>query len=536
MERYASRHGSSLGAGGGASVVAPSVPAAPARPAVSIARRTVRSACFRAFTLALLLVPLDAAAARASDEAAFKDLKSRYEKLARNQDDDANRERRHLLLQSFDYLDQKACRTFLRKAYGEENTSDNRIAAVQILAASGDPKDLEFLLNAFKKEKAAGPPIALGEGIGYTPETSAGAVSAWIGAQLSKQKGEPLRSLLEGLGALGDASGYAPLLALGDKIARAEQFERLVALGACGKAASVAVLAKYAASMDDEVRLAAATGLASTGDAASAPHLEALLRDRNPRVVEQAAKGLADLRHAASVPALAEAFAGAPLRTKEAVRAALRALTEKDFGHDGEAWKAGAAAKPLPVLPKFFGIEVASDRVVGLLDLSRSMDWKGRLDRAREGMTAFVQSLPDDTSFDLVGVGRTPVPFAERMTAGPGPKQQAAEWIGKQLTGGGGFDLREALLHVLRSRPDADTLVLATDSYPWGDARDDTPLEVLQEFRRENRGRRIRVHVAFVAPGGRYVESEPVPEEYQDRKGLMQLLAESTGGSFVAIE
>lgn len=480
------------------------------------------------------LAPLSSEA-RGADEAAFKDLKSRYDKLARNQDDNATRERRKILLESFDFRALKTCRTFLRKAYGDENTADNRIAAVQVLAASGDPKDVEFLLSAFKKEKSDGPQIALGEGIGYTDPEQAPAVSAWIGPQLAKSKGEPLRALLEGLGTLADPSGHAPTLALGDKLARAEQYERLIALGACGKAAAVPVLRKYADSPDGAIQLGATAGLARAGVPEALPVLIGLLRSRDGRVVEEAAAALAAAKHAEAAGPIADAFEGASLRTREALRAALKDLTGKDFGHDAEAWRKGAAGKAAPAVPKFFGTPVPSDRAVGILDLSRSMDWKSRLARARDGLAEWVGNLPDDATFDLVGGARTPVPFSERMVTGPAARQQAAEWIERQLTGGG-FDLRESLLYVLRSRPEADTIVLATDSAPWGDSNEDTPLAVLEEFRRENRMRRLRVFVAFVAPGGRYEESEQYPEEFEDRKLLLRLLAETSGGTFTAIE
>ena len=46
----------------------------------------------------------------------------------------------------------------------------------------------------------------------------------------------------------------------------------------------------------------------------------------------------------------------------------------------------------------------------------------------------------------------------------------------------------------------------------------------------------LQVHVAFVAPGGRYIESETEADEYQDRKDILKQFAEGTGGKFVAVE
>jgi hypothetical protein len=59
---------------------------------------------------------------------------------------------------------------------------------------------------------------------------------------------------------------------------------------------------------------------------------------------------------------------------------------------------------------------------------------------------------------------------------------------------------------------------------------------VTQAFRRANRIRRLRVFVAFTAPAGRYVTSEPDAGEYEDRKDLLKQFAEMTGAEFQAFE
>ena len=175
-----------------------------------------------------------------------------------------------------------------------------------------------------------------------------------------------------------------------------------------------------------------------------------------------------------------------------------------------------------------------SDRAVALLDLSGSMDEQGRLDRARDGVVDWISSLPSDWWFGVYGVTRTPEAFGETWQSGA-ERAAAVKWTRERLTGGG-FDLKEALATVPVERLGVDTLLVATDSDPFGDRNEDTPLEVMQIFRQANRLWRVRLHIAFVAPGGRNVTREVYPEVYDDRKRLLEQFARQTGGTFVAVE
>ncbi|MCG3133042.1 MAG: hypothetical protein HMLKMBBP_00133 [Planctomycetes bacterium] len=475
------------------------------------------------------------ATAGASDETAFKALKKEYDDLAKNQDDAAIRGRTWAILRCFDYLDQKACRKWLRDAYGDERAPDPRTAVALMLPAGGDPKDTEFLLGAFKKEKSPGPVIALGEGLSYVPEAGAAAMAAALNAQLARQKGEPQRSLIEGIGWLAQESSLQPLVALGDKLPRLEAYERLVAIGSCGKAKAVPFLQPHLASLEGDVRLAAVTGLALSGAPEALPLVADRLSDLDPRVVEEAANAVGKAKFADAKDALVGALSGAPLRVKEAIRAALREITGKDFGTDPEAWRAEKASASLAVTPSFFGMPVASDRVAVVLDLSRSMDWNGRLETARHGAATYVRMLPPTALVGAVGASRTVVPMGENLVTSKAGIDETAAWIEKQLSGTS-FDFREAMLYVTRRYPEADTVVVATDSYPWGDSSEDTPRVVLQELRRDQRLNRLRFVIAFVAPGGRHTESETDAAEFEDRKKVLELLAKSTGGAFTVVE
>jgi hypothetical protein len=501
--------------------------------------RTLRRALVAAAAVlagALAAAPLAAAA----DEAAIKELEARYRKLAKNKDDAANRERRKLLFSLFDQRDLKGCRKLLREAYGEETLADNRIAVVQVLGATGDAKELDFLLGAFRKERLPGPQIALGQALSYTDPARAEAISSYAATLVARNKGDSGRSLLEGLGDLASPSAFPALKALGQKLTPPERFEQVIALGACGRAAAVPSLEALGTDPDAAVRLAVAIALGRTGGPeqpaaqdALTP-LTSLLGDGDPRVVEAAALALAKTKHAPAVGPLTDALRRAPLRTREALRGALAALTGRECGHDADAWKAGGTA-PAPKIPVFAGLPVPSDHVAIVVDVSRRMSWNGRLARATGVCSEYLATLPADASFGLVACSRTPTPASEKLLLGDAGRRDAEDWLRKLATAGG-CDLKEALVYVVRTWPSVDTIVVVGASAPLGDNADASPLEVIQEFRRENRALRVRVFSAFVAPGGRSPQMETDEGEYAERKDLLQELAESTGGKAAVLE
>ena len=481
--------------------------------------------------------------ARASDEKGFASLKAEYEKASKKHDPDGVRDRRKLLLKFFDYLDQKACRKLLREALDEEDEADTRVAVVQVLGASPDPKDLDAIVKALAKDKLRGAAIALGEGIACADPSGADASAQRAAELVAKAKGDVRLSLLEGVGELGVASAYEPLVALGEKWLPEEHYLRNVALGACGKEKAVERLVADMKASTGLVRRGTVAGLARTGANESLAALTDALRDPDPRTVEIAAVALGKAKHAPAATAMADAMLTAPLRVKLVLRAALAETLGKDVGLDPAAWRAVIEKKqpaPPPVaadepkLPTFFGIPVASDRVVVVLDKSHSMAWNGRLTRCQEEIDRYLGSLDDKALFAVAACDRNLERFSDALTMGAAQRTQAQAWVKKQL-GGSGYDLKAGLASVLETYPEADTILLATDSMPWGEGAAETASEVLEVFHAANRTRAVRVHVAFVVPGGRLTTSEQEPE-FEDRAFMLGLLAKGSGGTFVRVE
>jgi HEAT repeat protein len=501
--------------------------------------RAATAALLGSLAAALIASP----AARASDEKGFAALKAEYEKAAKKHDPDGVRERRRLLLRTFDFLDQKACRKLLRQALDEEDEADTRVAVVQVLAASPDPKDLDAVVKAIARDRLRGPTIALGEGLSFADPAAADAVAAHAVGLAAKAKGDLRLALFEGIGEAGSAAAFEPLLALGEKWLPEEHYLRNVALGACGKDKAVARLASDMKASTGLIRRGAVAGLARTDCKDALAPLAEALHDTDPRNVEVAAAALAKAKHQPAAPALADAMLTAPLRVKCALRAALVEILGKDYGLDGAAWRNAIEAKgPAPAVvpaaepkhPEFFGIPVASDRVVVLLDKSHSMAWNERLSRCQQEIERYLSSLDDKAAFAVVACDKNVERFADALVSGSAIRAQAQAWLKKQL-GGSGFDLKSALVSVLETFPDADTILLATDSMPWGEGAAESASEVLEVFRATNRTRAVRVHVAFVVPGGRVTTSELEPE-FEDRAFLLGQLAKESGGTFVRVE
>jgi len=504
--------------------------------------RIGRSGIALAFAAALCCV---GPRASASDEKSFNEVKAKYEKLAKIHDENGIRERRKLLLSLFDYIDQKACRKLLHDALDTEDSADTRIAAVQVLAATGDPKDLDFIVKDVARDKLHGATIAIGIGLACTAKEAASAAAVHAAELAAKTKGDLRIALVEGVAELAEPAAYDAVAALqlDPKASHDERYIRDVALGACGKEKAVAALVGETKNADAVVRLGAVTGLAKTGAKESLAPLIDVLHDLEPRIVETAAAALGGAKHQPATNALIDAMAAASARTRIALRGALTAIVGRDCGSDPAAWRdalAGKATAPLgaPAAaakpPCFFGIPETSDRVAIVLDLSHRMGWNDRLDRARTGISSYLAALDGGAAFGLFTCSSITDAFQKSLCTVASARAQADAWLAKQKYSHG-FDLTRCLNEILTEEPEVDTILLATNSMPWGDSAATTAMETIQSFRRANLARHVRLDVAFVVPGGRVTTSE-TNDEFEDRADLLKILAETTGGQFVRID
>ncbi len=480
-------------------------------------------------------------AAPAFAQDGYRKAAKRYDELSKNHDDPGNRDRRYAILDLFPFRTEKPCRKLLRNAFDDEKTIANRVAVVHVLSGSGAPKSLDYLVKAFKKERARAPIIALGAGLGFTPddEKSRAAMAKQAIKHLKRAKDDLRMSLIDGLGQIGHPSALPALLGLA-KLSTDEWFTRDVALGHVGGDGALATLQEDAAHPLPEIRLGAAFGLAAMGTEGAIGTLMTMLSDSDARVIRTAAAKLAEAAHKDAAPAMAKALGDAvTLRTREELRVALTTLLGRDLGHDAEAWAKLAAGdnppppKDLPEMTKVFGIPVASDSFAVLIDTSRSTSWLDRLARIRSECVGFIDALAPDATFVLARAARQFTPYQESFVTEP-QRADAQAWI-DELLPGGGLDMRLALTETLTRFPSADTIVILTDSHPWGAGRSSGSRETMEIFRRLNATRQVKLIIALVMPGGRNEASERSQPEIDERIDYLTEMAEDSGGAFVHV-
>jgi len=492
-----------------------------------------------------LLVLAAASIAVAADSPLLKSLKKEYDALSHNHDDEASRARRRVLLEMFDVREEPGARRLLKKALGGEKRIDNRVAVVHLLAGCGDPKAFTSMLSGLKKERFRAPVLAIGRGVGFTPDANTTDLSAAVLKALKRAKGDLRSSLLEGLGGLGVADATPVLLAFEPKNT-VESYYRNRAIGRCNGEGAEAFLIAELDSPYPAAERGAVHGLAAIGsDAALTAISTTALHDTSVRVVRAAATALAAAGHKPAAAEMAKELQRSHwVREREVLRQSLQALLGKDFGYDAEKWPAAAAGKPveptapadLPKQPEFFGVPVATNSVLVMLDTSRSVQWMGRLEREIAGCQEFIRELPDDSEFAVWNVTRGAEKFQPDMVAVATHRDAAIEWLGEQKSGRGGLYVKKALNDAVGTLTRFDTIVFATDSHPWGETAEETSLETIETFRHMNRDLDIKLVIALVMPGGRFEDSERSETEIEERIEFLTQLAEESGGAFVHVE
>ena len=234
---------------------------------------------------------------------------------------------------------------------------------------------------------------------------------------------------------------------------------------------------------------------------------------------------------------------------------ALFRLTGQDFGTRAPAWrgwfeKEGADVKILSKselkearkqralkaqkersrIARFFDIEIKSNHVIFVVDVSGSMEDRlqglysnipgdTRMEKAKKELAKAIKALPDGTHFNIIsfsgGIGSWwDEPLAEM---GEPDRKDALEWVDR-LGAGGGTNLYEGLLEAMDD-PSVDTIVVLSDGVPSVGALID-PGAIREDIDARNRERNIRIHT--IALGGNLQ--------------ILEWLAEDSGGNFVQYE
>lgn len=215
-----------------------------------------------------------------------------------------------------------------------------------------------------------------------------------------------------------------------------------------------------------------------------------MLADPEERVRAAAVENLERLASRASALALVEALQKEPrARLRWAILGWLRAQSGQDHGFDAEAWRAWAATvegrvhtgEPRASGPlgdthvAFAGLNLISDRVVFLIDLSGSL-WQTKVgERTRkelvdEQLRKALCALPAETRFNVIPYTNEPLPWERRLV--PATKENVARALAAferchQSGRGNFFDAARLAL----ADPEIDTLCVLTDGVPTGGHR-----------------------------------------------------------------
>lgn len=304
-----------------------------------------------------------------------------------------------------------------------------------------------------------------------------------------------------------------------------------------------------------EVRNAALNALAQAKNTAYLPTLSESLRhpDWTTRLI--AIRGLEELRQKEAVSAL---IARMPLergRMALTMAEALWTLTGQPFGVDAGRWqrwwKDKAASftviskdelakaekarelrrlrQQTVVKGKFFGITIASHRVIFIIDTSGSMvlpvhgrmigkRQATRIEVAKQELTQAIEDLAPNSLFNIfsfsLGVQRW---LKEGIaTSSEKTRKQALTWL-ERLGAGGPTNLYDAIKFAFED-PDVDTIFVLSDGEPNSGEEID-PHRIREDVKFWNQHRRIKIHT--IAIGGNL--------------DVLEWLAKDSGGDHVQI-
>ncbi|MBK6942269.1 MAG: HEAT repeat domain-containing protein [Planctomycetes bacterium] len=323
-----------------------------------------------------------------------------------------------------------------------------------------------------------------------------------------------------------------------DSILRAAALE---ALSRAYRADAVPVLVELVQDSDAAVAAEALHSLGFNDRELAARHVARVLTEHasTERIDVRLASALRDarrLRQSAVLEPLVRLLEHPRERVRSAAFVALSELTGLEIPPDPKAWgewwthygatfdvqaKASKSVEPRSSV-KFYGLPVASDRVVFVLDLSGSMreldrSGKPRLDTARAAFAAAVEALPPSARFSVVVFGDAATAWSKELVpASPAKVEDAIKFLARQQARGK-TNLFDGL-RVAYGFDDVDTVVVLSDGAP--------STGEFQYFQR------IRHHVGRMNRTRGIAVSTVALAEKDDARAFLRELSEATGGVF----
>jgi len=475
-----------------------------------------------------------------------------------------------------DELDQQIKSTFRRPANAQE-----RVALVKQIEDQGGTRAARLLLGLVRRSDAAlrhhyGRREALGgqiDGIFGPAIKSKRKITSSEDARLQQIKARQAdadravaaelagyRAAIDALARLGSAAREPLTAALSDR----DWFVRLAAARALSGGLS---------DKDARVRIGAASTLDDKQAAAQLVALAKLVDDKHWQVRAVAIGALGRSGTTAAIKPLIDRLGEEKGRLREDLDQALEKLTGVSFGGNAKQWSGWwVANKPKIESGKFrkrkskkgklwqtqfsfYGIHSLSNRLVFVLDRSGSMRQKAmhkppvlsgkarvflprgerKIDVARAQLKTALANLPKGAKFNIVFYNNGVIRLSQRLLrATPANLTRAFRFIDSTRAAGGTniFDALFAATNLLGSRDaglklslpnlkeNPDTVFLLSDGWPnYGRYKKLAPM--IAEMTWLNRQRQIRIHSIGIG---------------DHNKSLMQRLAESTGGRYVALK
>ncbi len=265
------------------------------------------------------------------------------------------------------------------------------------------------------------------------------------------------------------------------------------------------------------------------------------------------AEALRAYRNKQGVDALIQLLGDGRMRVRDKALDHLELLTGESFGPSQKTWAKwrNAQGTELRLRPReisvyrpfrpsdrryahkeYYGLQVASDRVVFVLDKSDSM-YYGLFDGVVEEMRAHLDSAGPTTRFNVIEFAEKPVPWrADLAPANAANLEEAVRFLHRERPFGP-TDMIAALRMALAT-PEVDAIVILSDGLPnRGDPK--KPDGILAAVGRLNRYQRVAVHTVLLLDGRRFPHDAPKgkdvppPDEAElKRRDSMRLVAPTT--------
>ncbi len=537
-----------------------------AKPRAGVILNSMRLTAFRALAPKLTIDELSEAATKEGyariRKAALEELADRGEKktlefatdvFKNPQEQGENRVVAARILAKIEGV--KAAPEFMKRATNVDTPVELRRGLAEILIGFNDPGVNRDLINQLGKGRAHEKLFTMYAVRAMQDER----VDKALMKMLSDKEEEVIAAAARLLGERRHQEANAPLKRLFEKSKVADV--RRAALDALahirvGDKAWVEELVQLTKSDDPEVRNLALTQLGRTTDLTHLERLVAALEDKNWSTRLAALEALEKMRIKEGVSAIVARMGQEEGRMLSEFARALWRLTGQPFQEDAKSWVAwwGEVKDRFQLLSdvdlekvrsgeeewrlrqttrvktEFFGIKIISHRVIFVIDVSGSMDWKlandykgkpgwNRMEVAKSELKKCLENMDPGAFFNIVIFSSG----VERWTEGPlAPADEkhradALAYVDK-LSAFGGTNLYDALKEAFAD-PDVDTIFVMSDGEPSaGEVVE--PVMIREHVATWNENRRIAIHT--IAVGGQF--------------SILEWLAEDSGGTHVKFE